>query len=160
MNNKEARVKSILFDLFKGKAVIVGIGNVLKGDDAFGPALIERIQGRTRALCIDAGSAPENYTGKIIKEEPASVLIVDAAHLELSPGEYDILKKEEILKCGFTTHDLSPRMFMEFLEEGTRADIYMLAVQAEKVKFGEEMTESVKKALEEIAELIVEAGNA
>ena len=111
-------------------------------------------------VCIDAGSAPENYTGKITKENPDTILIVDAVHLDLSPGEYDILKPSEIVKSGFTTHDISPRMFLEYLEKETNANIYFLGVQPENVSFGNEMSENVKKTLKKITVLIKEAEHA
>ncbi|NQT32655.1 MAG: hydrogenase 3 maturation endopeptidase HyCI [Candidatus Omnitrophica bacterium] len=138
--------------ILKGKVVIVGVGNILRGDDAFGPALIERVKGNINAVCIDAGSTPENYVGKIAKEKPDTVIIADAAHLDQPAGVCEILKKEEIVKSGFTTHDLSPVMFIEYLEQETKADIYMLAVQPENTGFGEDMSDRVKKAIEEIVE--------
>ena len=160
MEEKKQGVRNTLSRVLKGKTIIVGIGNILKGDDAFGPILIERLNGKIKALCIDAGTAPENYAGKITKENPDSVVLVDAAHLELDAGAYDILRKDDLVKCGFTTHDLSPVMFIEFLEKECKADIYMLAVQPESLGFGEEMTERVKKALDEIEQLVMEAQNA
>ena len=105
-------------------------------------------------MCIDAGSAPENYTGKIVKELPDIIILIDAAHLDLAPGEYEVLRKEEIVKSGFTTHDLSPNMFIEYLENETHADIYMLAVQPESINFGEDMSDSVKNTLEELTALL------
>ncbi|GAF74403.1 unnamed protein product [marine sediment metagenome] len=151
---------SSLKTLLKGKVVIVGIGNTLRGDDGFGPALIAKLKGKVKAACIDAGSAPENYTGKIIKERPETILIVDALHLGKSPGEFEILKKEDIARMGFSTHDISPNMFIEYLENETQADIYILGLQPKSVSFGEEMSNSVKSALTEIADLIKEADNA
>ncbi len=151
---------SILKDIFKGKIVIVGIGNTLRRDDGLGPALIERLKGKIKAVCLDAGNAPENFTGKIVREKPDTILIIDALHLGLSPGEYGILKKEEILNCGLTTHDISPKMFIEYLEKETSADIYMLGVQPESLSFGQEMSDNVKKTVGEIAEWIKEIDNA
>ena len=115
------------------------------------------MNGKVKAACINAGGAPENYTGKIAKEAPDTILIVDALHLGRAPGEYEILKKEDILKSGFSTHDISPHMFIEYLQEQTRADIYMLGVQPKSVDFGEEMSPEVKKTLEEITDLIKNA---
>ena len=66
------------------KIVLVGIGNPLRGDDGFGPALIAALDGQVRAVCIDAGTAPESYAGKIIKENPDTVVFVDAADLDLA----------------------------------------------------------------------------
>ena len=143
----------------KGKVVIVGIGNPLRGDDGFGPAFIEDLRGRVSALCIDGGSAPENYIGKIIKEEPDTILIVDAVHLDLAPGEYRLLEKEDILECGFTTHDLSPHMFIDFLEKETKADIYLLGVQPKSLSFGDQMSEPVKRALQELIGLLKGQGS-
>ncbi len=150
-------MKNTIKDIFKGKVVLVGVGNILRGDDAFGPALVEKVKDDIAAVCIDAGSTPENYAGKIAKESPDTIIIVDAAHLELAPGEYDILSKDDIVRSGFTTHDLSPAMFIEYLETETGADIYMLAVQPENIAFGADMSDSVKAALEEVAKRIVAA---
>jgi Ni,Fe-hydrogenase maturation factor len=32
-------------------------------------------------VCINAVTIPENYIGRIAREEPETILIVDAAHL-------------------------------------------------------------------------------
>jgi hydrogenase 3 maturation protease len=150
----------LLSDILKGKIVFLGVGNILRADDAFGPELIAKLQESTEVVCIDAGTTPENYAGKIIKEEPDTVVIVDAAHLGLEPGDYDVLNRDEIAKSGLTTHDLSPEMFIGFLEEQTKSDIYMLAVQPENVSFGEEMSAAVKEAIEKLTIVIKEAINA
>lgn len=138
----------------------MGIGNTLRGDDGFGPALIDRLKEKVKAVCFNAGSAPENFTGKIVKEKPNTIIIVDALHLGLSPGEYEILKKDDITKSGFSTHNISPHMFIEYLENQTKADIYILGVQPKNLSFGEEMSNSFKNTLAEITDLIVEADNA
>ena len=117
--------KQSLKELLKGKVVIVGIGHPLRGDDALGPCLVKRLEGHLDALCIDAGSAPENYLGKIIKASPDVVLFIDAVDFNKEPGYYKILEQEEILKTGLTTHDLSPRMLIEYLTGDPGADIFV-----------------------------------
>ncbi len=153
-------MKNELRNIVKGKIVIVGIGNILRGDDSFGPVLIERLNNNVNAVCIDAGSAPENYAGKIIKENPGTILIVDIVHLDLKPGDWQILRKEDIVKSGFTTHDLSPSMFIEYIESQTDAEIYMLGIQPQNIIMGEEMSDIVKNTLDQIEKLIKEAINA
>ncbi len=143
-------MKNILKSILKGKVVVVGIGNPLRGDDGFGPAFIQGLKSKVSFLCIDAGSAPENYLGKIANAKPDTVLIVDAVHLDMAPGEYILMKKSDILKCGFSTHDLSPHMFIDFLEKETGANIYLLGVQPKSLSFGESMSEPVDKALAEL----------
>ncbi|MFH1801051.1 MAG: hydrogenase 3 maturation endopeptidase HyCI [Candidatus Omnitrophota bacterium] len=149
-------MEDLLIPILKGKTVIVGIGNPLRGDDGVGPYLVEILQGRVNAVCIDAGTAPESYIGKILKEFPDTVLIVDAVHLGLEAGACQVLEGDEILKSGLTTHDLSPRMFMDHLRQGSRARIYMLGVQPQRVLFGDAMSGSVKKTTEQLAAAITE----
>ncbi len=133
----------------------MGIGNTLRQDDGFGPALIERLKGKIKAICIDAATAPENYTGKIVQARPDTILIVDALDLDRAPGEYEILKKDDILKCGLSTHDISPKMFIEYLEERTQAAIYLLGVQPQGLSFGQEMSAEVKSALDQITSSLI-----
>ncbi len=146
-------------NILKGKIVVVGVGTILRGDDGLGPVLIERIKENVGAMCVDAGNAPENYVGKIAKLKPDTVLIIDAVHLDLKPGEYKILRKDDITKSGFTTHNLSPNMFIEYLEKETNADIYILGIQPENTSFGEEISKNVRKKLEELSELIIKSIN-
>jgi len=160
MKNNTNDIRDLFSGLFGSRTVILGVGNPLRGDDGFGPAFIAELNGIPGVLCLDAGSAPENYLGKIIKEDPDNVLIVDAAHLEKSPGEYDILRKDEIIRSGFTTHDLSPVMFIEYLEERTRADIIMLAVQPESLEMGAGMSAPVRRTLDDLVKTARESQNA
>ncbi len=150
-------MQNVFKNILKGKVVIVGIGNIMKADDAFGPFFIKKIKDKIAAVCIDAGTAPENYAGSIVKEKPDTVLIVDAVHLGLRSGEYRILNCSEILKSGFTTHDISPRMFIEYIKSQTNADIYILGVQPGSVSLGGDMSVNVRKTLEEIGEMIKNA---
>ena len=153
-------MENLFPDILCKNTMIVGIGNPLRGDDGFGPALVQRLQGKVNLACIDAGNAPENHLGRILKEEPDSVLLVDAADLGLEPGQYRILQPEDILKCGLSTHDMSSRMMIEFLQNQMPANIFMLAVQPENVSLGEPMTECLNKTLDEIELLILEENHA
>ena len=151
-------MENIFLPILRGKTVIVGIGNPLRGDDGFGPALIKELEGKNDFICIDAGSAPENYVGRIIKANPETILLVDAVHLDLPPGQYRILQAADILKCGFTTHDMSSRMLIEYLKNQTNADICLLGVQPQQVSLGEPMSEWVTETLNEVKMLLEEAG--
>ena len=150
-------MENIFKDILKGRVVIVGVGNLLKGDDGLGPALVQRLRDRVSAVCIDAGTAPENFTGAIKKEAPDTVLIVDAADLGKAPGQYQLLEKEDIARIGFTTHDISPAMLMGYLQSETKSRIYMLGIQPEKIDFEERLSQPVRKAIEETTKQIEEA---
>lgn len=152
-------MENIFLPILLGKTVIVGIGNPLRGDDGFGPALIQQLEGKNGFICIDAGSTPENYVGRIIKEKPETILLVDAVQLDLNPGQYRILQATDILKCGFTTHDMSSQMLIEYLKSQTHSDIFMLGVQPQHVSLGEPMSEWVTETLNEVKILLEEAGS-
>ena len=146
-----------LRQILTGRVTIVGIGNRLKADDGFGPVVIEHLLGRVRASLIDAGTAPESYLGKIIKSEPDTIIILDIADIKGSPGSIDILDKNDILKVGFSTHDASPGIFMEFLENSLKkAKLFMVAVQPASLRLGGALTDQVAGAASKIEETLCE----
>ena len=57
--------------IFKGKVVIVGVGNVLRGDDGLGPVFVERLKSKVGVPCINAGNAFENYMGCLLYTSPS-----------------------------------------------------------------------------------------
>lgn len=146
--------------MIRGKTVIVGIGNPLRADDGFGPALIARLQGKVDAICIDAGNAPENYLGRIVKEAPDTIVLLDVAYMGIDAGHYRFLQPEEIAQHGLTTHSMSTRMSIEFLRTATPANIIMIAVQPQRLALGEAMSAPVHEALDTIERLFHEATHA
>ena len=71
---------------------MVGVGHDLWGDDGVGPAVVHSLQeslpGYDQLLLVDAGPAPENFTGKLRGFNPDIILLVDAAELDMLPGSY------------------------------------------------------------------------
>ncbi|MCM8781501.1 MAG: hydrogenase 3 maturation endopeptidase HyCI, partial [Candidatus Omnitrophica bacterium] len=64
--------------ILKGKILLLGIGNTLRGDDAFGLTLANRLRDKVAFKVFEVGVAVENFLGAIIKEKPDTVLFVDA----------------------------------------------------------------------------------
>lgn len=156
----QKNMRNIFKNIFRGKTVIVGIGNTMKGDDGLGPELVKRLNDKIKAFCIDAGVTPENHVGKIAAEKPDTVMLIDAAHLNKKPGAYGILDSRDISRSGLTTHDISPSMFIEYLKAQTGAAIFLLGVQPGDISFGARISERVAKAIDKIEKLIMEANNA
>jgi Ni,Fe-hydrogenase maturation factor len=42
------------------RSVLLAVGNAMRGDDALGPTLADRLQGKVSATIVDAGEVPEN----------------------------------------------------------------------------------------------------
>jgi hydrogenase 3 maturation protease len=70
-------------DRLKGVVTIIGIGNIMRGDDGFGPKLIESLKKRsTKAILFDCGTVPENYIFPILATSCDTVILVDAADFD------------------------------------------------------------------------------
>lgn len=137
-----------------GITVFMGIGNILKGDDALGPEVIRRLS-EAGHLAVDAGTVPESYIGHVKKLNPDTVIIVDAVHLDREAGAVELLSRDEILSgTGFTTHSLSPALVMEHLEQETGATILMLAIQPASTLFAAPITPPVLKAIGDVVESV------
>ena len=135
---------------------IVGIGNVLRGDDAFGPELVSRLSGsslREGVVLIDASTTPENQLGPIARSRPDVVLLADAVHLGAAAGSMELLVTEEIVRSGLSTHDQSPRLFLERLasELGESVVILMLGAQPMSTRIGDSMTPELDAAVKRAA---------
>ena len=143
--------------ILKGKVVIVGVGNVLRGDDGLGPYFVERLKSKVGVPCINAGNAFENYLGVIIRERPETVLVVDAMHLDMNPGEFAIVDPSRIEHGGLSTHDVSPSLFLNFLVEETRCNVFLLGVQPERIALETGISETVRETLKNLENEVVEA---
>jgi hydrogenase 3 maturation protease len=141
----------------KGKTVVFGIGNSLRGDDGIGPELIGRIGSKIGAVCINGENAPEMYLGKIAKESPDTILVIDAVHIGRKAGEFQILTPEELSMPFFTTHDLPLRFLLDRLRTLTNSRIYIIGVQPQRLYLGENLSRSAKKALRTLERLLIKA---
>jgi hydrogenase maturation protease len=100
---------------------------------------------------------PENSFGLIVKESPETVVIIDAVQLFLKPGAYRLLSAQEVLETGFSTHTLSPSVFMQYLKEATNADVYMLGIQPVNTELGSGVSTQLEESVNRIIPLIVQA---
>ncbi|MBL7130546.1 MAG: hydrogenase maturation peptidase HycI [Candidatus Omnitrophica bacterium] len=149
-------LKNELSKLFSGKILIVGIGNQLRSDDGFGPALISRIQEKVKANCLDAGSSPENYIGKIVKLEPDVILFVDAVIMDEPPATIKLIKEEQIPQYGFSTHNMSPKLMIENIKSQIKVKIFMLGIQPKNLEFGEKISKELNEMLISLDSIFVE----
>jgi hydrogenase 3 maturation protease len=139
-----------LSDYLRGKVVIVGVGNPLKGDDGFGPYMIEQLQGRVSAVLFDCGTVPENFIGPIGRQRPDVVLVLDAADFSAPPGQLIVLGADQWRGGGFSSHSLSLKLFADILTKETAASIFLVAVQPKQVGLGQPISQEVKEGCAEL----------
>ena len=145
-----------LKNLLKGKVLILGVGNRMKGDDGAGPAVVDKIAGRISADCFDAGVAPENYLEKVAGLKPDTVLLVDAVSFGGKPGEIRLIAPEQIVAGGLSTHVPSLQMAAEYLKARISATTLIAGIQPESLKLGDGLSEAVSKAVDSLADALLE----
>ena len=100
----------------------MGIGNELKYDDGVGPYIISKLNNlnlKDNVLLINAQTVPENFTGKIRKENPSNIILIDACLMGLNPGDYKIVNEEDFANIGISTHSMSLSYFVKSSEKIT-----------------------------------------
>ncbi|MEW5818306.1 MAG: hydrogenase 3 maturation endopeptidase HyCI [Spirochaetota bacterium] len=138
-----------------GKVVIVGIGNVLKGDDAVGPLLASRLNNRIRAIVIDAGTVPENFLHPIINAKPDSVVLFDSVVFDAVPGTIKIFPPGDLPVSHFSTHGMSLSLFIEQLISHGIANVLLVGIQPEQIRLGSKLSPAMKKALTELENILL-----
>ena len=146
----------------KGKISIVGIGNIIRGDDGLGPKFIELMKARpTGAHLFDCGTAPENYIFPILSTLCDTIVLIDAADMSISPGGIKIFAIDEISNVSFSTHNPSPRLFTDLLRTGKDdLNICVISIQPKTTTLGAPLSKEVLQGLETLANAFSEALNA
>lgn len=141
------------------RVVLAGIGNPLRSDDYVGTKIVQQLQGKlpSNVQLIECETVPENYILDIEEFKPSHVLLLDAALLDLEPGEARLVFPEQVAGySGFSTHVLPLRVFSDYLRESTGARIALLLIQPKNVEFGEIMTDEVQAAAVQIEHALTE----
>jgi hydrogenase 3 maturation protease len=138
------------------KCLILGIGNSMRGDDAIGPLLAGRLNGRVDAEVIDAEEVPENYIDPIIQAKPEVLVILDAASLDAPPGSVAIIELDNIASAGLSTHRASLNLFLLVLASEIHPDIFILGIQPQSTAFGAPLSQPVQVALGNIEKAFLE----
>ena len=151
----ESELSDFLVDF--EKLMVLGVGNELKSDDGIGPFIINKLLSlnieKDNVLFINAQTVPENFTGKIRKENPSHVIIVDACLMGCQPGEIKIVDKEDFANIGISTHSMSLSYFVRYLEKDTDFKVAFVGIEPETMDWGEP-TQKVEKTAYEFIEIL------
>ncbi len=144
-------------EFLRGRVLVVGVGNSLRGDDRAGPAVVERVGRVLPECCLDCGEAPENYLGVILERGPQRVLFVDAVDFGGQPGEARMCDWSQMRRYGWDTHRFPLRAVAQYLSDEGRMETGLLGIQPARIDFGAAMTAAVKAAVESVGRLITRA---
>jgi hydrogenase 3 maturation protease len=118
--------------------ILFGVGNPLSGDDGIGNYTAEKFHADGWTV-YDCGTVPENFTSLVRKTRPPLLVIVDAADLGLSPGEFRVVPEEYIEDVSIGTHQLPLTHVIEFLKECT-GEIIFIGIQPRSLVFGTDLS--------------------
>jgi len=117
-----------LCDSMLGNIVVIGIGNPSRGDDAAGSCLAQRIRAARGLHVIDAQDVPENHLGQAAELRPDTVLLIDSVDLHCAPGSVALLDRSQTAGYWASTHRVPMSLLMDYLEQTTHAQIFLLAI--------------------------------
>ena len=138
------------------RTAVVGIGHELRGDDAAGVMVARALQplAHSQLLVVDAGSAPENYTGTIRRFAPELVLLVDAAQLGETPGAIRWLAWQETTGLSASTHTMPPYMLARYLTAELAVHIALIGIQPAATALGAGLSPVVEQAVNVVLETL------
>jgi hydrogenase 3 maturation protease len=141
------------------RLVIAGIGNPIRSDDFIGTKIVKQLQNKlsNNVYLIECETVPENYLLEIETFKPSHILLIDAAILNLTPGETRLILPEQLEEFStFTTHALPLQMFIICLKKFTNSKTALLLIQPKNIELGETITSELKKTADQIETMLIE----
>ena len=145
--------------------LILGCGNILIGDDGFGPAVAQSLQRNfivPAEVCVfDAGTSVREILFDIILSEkkPSKIVVVDAMDCGQKPGELFLPDIDSIPKAkldSFSLHQVPTSNLLRELRDLCGVEVIVIACQVSRapdsVKPG--LSNPIKEAVERAAEIV------
>ena len=126
--------------------LLLGIGNPRHGDDALGPVFARAFR-HSGWRCLNAATAPENYTGLIRRLRPDLLVLLDAADMGLPPGTLRRLEPDAIAAGDFGTHAGSIGHLANYLSD-CAGRIAILGIQPADTTPGARLSAPVRATLQ------------
>ncbi len=130
---------------------VIGVGQALRGDDAAGMVVVQRLRPAESVLVLEGGTAPENLTGALRSFAPQIVLLIDAAQLGLESGTVRWLDAQAIGGLSASTHSLPLSLLTLYLQEAFRCTVGLIAIQMGQNALDTPLSPSVAQAVESVA---------
>jgi len=131
--------------------ILWGIGNPLFGDDGVGPFVADalRKEGLQRSItAINCETMPENYVADLRRKSPNTLLIIDAADMNLAPGSLRRIPFDMVENISFSTHGLPLGMLLGDLVQ--KISVIYIGIQPSNQDLGAPISNKVKKAAQEL----------
>lgn len=137
--------------------VVFTVGNILRGDDGAGPLLAQLLEREPAPgwTVVNGEDVPENHTHYIRSLAPQRLLIVDAADMELPPGEVRLIDQDSVAdQFLVTTHAIPLNFLIDSLQE-TIPEVLFLGIQPEDTSFLAPVSSTVRDSVEEVHDRLI-----
>lgn len=159
----------VLPEFCRKSVLILGCGNVLFGDDGFGPAVVEWLETHCKermpddVCALDAGTGARTilFTLMLSERRPAKLIVVDAVDAGRAPGEVFTLEIDElpIRKIDdFSMHQLPTSNLLREIQELGGVDVRIVACQVERIpdSVSPGLSDTLQQAVPRVCEAILE----
>jgi len=152
-------------DIPDKKILVFGCGNILFGDDGFGPHVVEKFHEiyeiPKHVGVINAGTSVRNILFDITLSEkkPDKIIIVDAIDAGRIPGEIFEISVDEIPDKkidDFSMHQLPTSNLLKELKDFCKVEIIIIACQVENIptEVSTTLSKSLIEAVTEVCQRI------
>jgi len=140
------------------KIIVLCIGNDMRGDDAAGSIVAERLnqeilncpENYSDILVVNAGTVPENYTGLIRSESPSHIIFVDAVEMGQDPGTLRLVYGDEIANYSISTHAMPLSFMIKYLKSFSDAEVILVGIQPKSIDMFENVSEELMDGIEHL----------
>ena len=155
--------------MFEKSVLIFGCGNILWGDDGFGPAVIEHLNRHYAlpddALALDVGTSIRDILFDLILSEkkPQLLIIIDAVdHPDRRPGEVFEIPVEAIpdtKTSDFSLHQFPTVNMLQEIKEQSGMQVKIIVARTESIpeEVQPGLSESIQQAVPVACEQIMAA---
>jgi len=151
-------------EYIKKRVLILGVGNVLFGDDGFGPAAADyllknfKIPDDVYVMDVGIGAGDVLFTVALSQEKPKKIIVLDAVDMKKKPGEIFELSIDDLPAnkiTDFSMHLFPSTNLLKELRDQMGVEVVILACQAEHIpdSVSPWLSDSVRQALRKAAEM-------
>lgn len=125
-------------DYYQKATLILGCGNILLGDDGFGPAVVNHLKEHYRVpehvAVLDVGTGVREVLFNVIlaEKKPERIIIIDALDCNREPGEVFTVSIEDIPERkihDFSVHQMPTLNMLKELRDLCHVEVVVLAAQ-------------------------------
>lgn len=144
------------------KITVLGVGSELRSDDVAGllvaRALADAFPDSELVLAIDGATAPENFTGQIIRFGASHLVIVDCADTGEAPGTVTVFPVSEIGGISSNTHTLPLKIIVDYLNKFAPCETIVVGIAPRSLVFDGSPTAEVVAAADRVVAELIAAG--